>query len=96
MLQSELVELADRIRARQAEMQTVAVKSAHRGCPEKLRDTLSSFSNQDSGGVIVFGLDEKADFAPVGIYNAQDLQRHVTEQCNQMVPPVRAVFTLAE
>lgn len=96
MLQSELVELADRIRARQAEMQTVEVKSAHRGCPEKLRDTLSSFSNQDSGGVIVFGLDEKADFAPVGIYNAQDLQRHVTEQCNQMVPPVRAVFTLAE
>ena len=96
MLQSELVELADRIRARQAEMQTVEVKSAHRGCPEKLRDTLSSFSNQDSGGVIVFGLDEKADFAPVGIYNAQDLQKHVTEQCNQMVPPVRAVFTLAE
>ncbi len=96
MLQSELVELADKIRSRKAEMQTVEVKSAHRGCPEKLRDTLSSFSNQDSGGTIVFGLDENADFAPVGIYHAQDLQKHVTEQCSQMVPPVRAVFTLAE
>ena len=96
MLQSELVELADRICSRKAESQTVEVKAAHRGCPEKLRDTLSSFSNQDSGGVIVFGLDEKSNFDPVGIYNAQDLQKHVTEQCNQMVPPVRAVFTLAE
>lgn len=96
MLQSELVELANKIRARQAEMQTVEVKAAHEGCPEKLRDTLSSFSNQDSGGVIVFGLDENAGFSPVGIYHAQDLQKHVTEQCNQMVPPVRAVFTLAE
>ena len=70
MLQSELVELADRIRSRKAESQTIEVKAAHRGCPEKLRDTLSSFSNQDSGGVIVFGLDEKSNFDPVGIYNA--------------------------
>ena len=96
MLQSELTALADRIRTRQAEMQTVEVKAAHRGCPERLRDTLSSFSNQDSGGVIVFGLDERRNFEPVGIYHAQELQKHVTEQCNQMVPPVRAVFTLAE
>lgn len=96
MLQSELVELADKIRARRAEMQTVEVKSAHRGCPERLRDTLSSFSNQDAGGVIVFGLDENSDFEPVGIYDAQELQKHVTDQCNQMVPPIRAVFTLAE
>ena len=85
MLPNELVELASRIRARRAEMQTVEVKAAHRGCPEKLRDTLSSFSNQDSGGTIVFGLDENAGFEPVGIYDAQDLQKHVTEQCNQMI-----------
>ena len=96
MLNSELINLADRICSQKAETQTLEVKAAHRGCPEKLRDTLSSFSNQDSGGIIVFGIDEKNDFSPVGIYDAQDLQKHVTEQCNQMVPPVRAVFTLAE
>lgn len=96
MLQRELVELVNTIRSQKAETQTVEVKAAHKGCPEKLRDTLSSFSNQDSGGVIVFGLDETAGFAPVGIYDAQDLQKHVTEQCNQMIPPVRAVFTLVE
>ena len=31
-----------------------------------------------------------------GVYDPQDLQKKVTEQCNQMEPPVRAVFTLAE
>ena len=96
MLPTELIELADLIRARQAEAQTVEVKAANKGCPRNLRDTLSSFSNQDSGGTIVFGLDEHADFEPVAIYNAQELQKHVTEQCIQMTPPVRAVFTFAE
>ena len=66
------------------------------GCPKRLYDTLSSFSNQDSGGVLLFGIDEKSGFVPVGVYDAQDLQKKVTEQCNQMEPPVRAVFTLAE
>ena len=65
-------------------------------CPKRLYGTLSSFSNQDSGGVLLFGVDEAAGFQVVGVYDAQDLQKKVTEQCNQMEPPVRAVFTLAE
>lgn len=65
-------------------------------CPKRLYDTLSSFSNQDNGGVLLFGIDETAGFQVVGVYDAQDLQKKVTEQCNQMEPPVRAVFTLAE
>ena len=36
------------------------------------------------------------DFCPVGVYDLQGLQKKVTEQCNQMVPLVRAVFTSAE
>ena len=96
MLSSELIKLASEICKHRFELQTVEVKSAHDGCPEKLRDTLSSFSNQDSGGIIVFGIDEKADFMVKGIYDAQDLQKQVTSQCNEMVPPVRAVFTMAE
>lgn len=46
--------------------------------------------------MLLFGIDETAGFQIVGIYDAQDLQKTVTEQCNQMEPPVRAVFTLAE
>lgn len=50
--------------------------------PAKIYDTLSSFSNQDDGGVIVFGVDESQDFEECGVYDAQDLQKHITEQCN--------------
>lgn len=96
MLPNELIELVSLILRQKAEGQTLEVKAAEKGCPQKLYDTLSSFSNQDVGGTIVFGIDEKQDFALVGAYDLQDLQKNVTEQCNQMEPPVRAVFTTAE
>lgn len=95
MQKNELIALAKLIQKQKAEMQTVEVKAAHGGCP-KLYDTLSAFSNQDAGGIILFGLDEKSGFSAVGVYDLQDLQKHVTEQCEQMVPPVRAVFTMTE
>lgn len=96
MLYEELIDLANVTMKQQAEGQTLEVKAAHVDCPKRLYDTLSSFSNQDSGGIILFGLNEQTGFAPVGVYDLQDLQKKVTEQCNQMEPPVRAVFTTAE
>ena len=96
MLGDELRALAEEICRLKCEQQTVEVKAARGGCPKRLYDTLSAFSNQNAGGVIVFGIDEEAGFEPCGVYDAQDLQRKVTEQCNQMNPPVRAVFTVAE
>ena len=96
MLSEELLVLIKKIEEIKAESQTVEVKSAHNGCPKRLYDTLSSFSNQDGGGIIVFGLDEKQGFEAVGVYDLQDLQKSVTEQCNQMEPAVRGVFTFAE
>lgn len=96
MLVEELKELARSIQEQRAEEQKIEVKAAHIDCPKRLYDTLSSFSNQDTGGILIFGLDEKQDFKAVGVYDLQDLQKKVTEQCNQMEPPVRAVFTFAE
>ena len=96
MMPEQVKELAERVIKQKAETQDIEVKSAHLGCPKRLYDTLSSFSNQDGGGVILFGLDETQDFAPVGVYDLQDLQKKVTEQCQQMEPPVRALFTMAE
>ncbi len=57
------------------ESQNMEVKAAEKGCPTRLFDTLSSFSNQDEGGIIIFGLDEKTGFAVRGVYDAQDLQK---------------------
>lgn len=59
-------------------------------------DTLSGFSNQDDGGIILFGLDENQGYSVVGVYDAQDLQGKVTEQCKQMEPIVRPLFTVCD
>ncbi len=96
MQESSLKALVSKIQHFNCEFQTVEVKAAEKGCPTRLRDTLSSFSNQDSGGVIVFGLKEKDDFALVGVYDAQDLQKRVVEQCEEMQPKVRPLFTVTE
>lgn len=96
MLSEELIDLAEEICKVTCEKQDVEVKAAHCGCPKRLYDTLSSFSNQDGGGVIIFGLNEEKGFEPVGVYDLQDLQKKVSEQCNQIIPPVRAVFTTAQ
>lgn len=84
------------IQSKKTETQTMEIKSAEHGCPTRLFDTLSSFSNQDEGGVIVFGVDEKDDYKIKGVYDAQDLQKKVTEQCKQMEPSVRALFTVCD
>ncbi len=95
MVETELKELLDKIRNRKCEEQVVEVKAAHKGCPEKLYDTFCPrFSNQDSGGTLVFGLDEKQNFAKVGVYDPQDLQKKVMEYGEQMTPVVRPVFTV--
>ena len=96
MQSEELVALVAKVQKLQCEMQNIEVKAAHKGCPTKLYDTLSSFSNQDDGGILLFGLDEATGFSTVGVYDAHDLQKKVTEQCKQMEPAVRALFTVCE
>ena len=58
--------IIDDLLARRCEWQTMEVKSAHGGSP-KVYDTLSSFSNQQDGGVIVFGVDESNGYKLVGV-----------------------------
>ncbi len=57
MQDTELKELVGKIQNFNCEFQTIEVKSANLGCPKRLYDTLSAFSNQDEGGIIVFGLE---------------------------------------
>ena len=84
------------IKTLKTETQTIELKAATKGCPTRLFDTLSSFSNQDEGGILIFGIDETDDYAIKGVYDAQDLQKKVTEQCKQMEPSIRALFTVCE
>lgn len=95
MLEEKLVEIVKRIQSYQCESKNIEIKAASGGCP-RLYDSLSSFSNQDEGGIIILGLKEKDNFATVGVYDVQDLQHKVTAQCKQMEPEVRPLFTVAQ
>lgn len=96
MQKENLIKLVNEIINDKSEAQTIELKSAEDGCPTKLFNTLSSFSNQDSGGIIVFGISEKDNYEIKGVYDVQDLQKKVNEQCKQMEPVVRALFTVCE
>lgn len=94
MTEQELRELVQLVQERKCEWRQLELKAAHQGCPKKLYDTLSAFSNQDGGGTILFGIDEGKEYEVVGVYDMEDLQKKVNEQCKQMEPVVRPTFTL--
>ena len=94
MLEIELVKLIEDIQLKKAESNYIEVKSARNGCP-KIFDTLSSFSNQQNGGTIIFGVDENDDYNVCGVYDAADLQKKIMEQSLQMEPVVRPLCTVA-
>ena len=96
MTSENLLELIEKVVKSRAEYQYVELKAAKKGCPEKLYDSLSSFSNRDDGGIIIFGVDEKNDFDMCGVYDLQDIQQKITEQCDSMTPKVRPLFSYAQ
>lgn len=96
MTGEELKDLLKTIQRTKCETQTLELKSANADCPKKLFDTLSSFSNQDDGGIIVFGINEELGYKECGVYDPHDLQKKVNEQCLQMEPVVRPLLTVVE
>ena len=96
MREEELTSLVRKVQQRQTEFQTIELKAAEKGFPKRIYDTLSSFSNQDEGGTILFGVSEKDGYDAVGVYSVEDAQKKAMEACSQMEPGVRAVFTNTE
>ena len=96
MTKEELLEKLNEIQITRCETQMLEIKAAKQGCPKRLYDTLSSFSNQDEGGILIFGIDEEDNYNECGVYDPQDLQKKVKEQCLQMQPAVRPLFSVVE
>lgn len=96
ILDSELIDLVNDVIDKGCKMQNIELKAAQKGYPKKLYDTLSGFSNQQNGGILIFGIDQDNDFNICGVYDPQDLQVKVTEQANQMSPIVRPLFSVAK
>lgn len=92
----EFNDILNKIQNIRCETQTLELKNASGGCPKRLYDTLSSFSNQNDGGIIIFGVDEEQDYMETGVYDAQDLQKKLNSQCLQMEPVVRPLITVLE
>ncbi len=59
MQEQELRELVNNIKKIKSESNDLELKASLKGYLERLYDTLLSFSNQDSGGMIIFGINEK-------------------------------------
>lgn len=96
MQQEELKELVKNIQKQKTERQNVELKACEKGFPTRIYDTLSAFSNQDEGGVIIFGVAENPDYRVVGVYDVEQVQKRIMENCENLEPPVRALITIAE
>ena len=92
MLEKKLKKIVEEVCSQKSESNHIEIKKSAGGCP-RLFDTLSSFSNQKDGGIILFGIDEENDFKICGVYNVADLIKKISEQCLQMEPPVKALCT---
>lgn len=89
-----ILQLIEQLKNQKCEHQHLELKKAESGAP-KVYDTLSSFANQEGGGVILFGIDEKKDFNICGVYDSQALQVQITNQGRQMTPEVHPYYSVA-
>ncbi|WP_108492028.1 ATP-binding protein [Promicromonospora sp. AC04] len=88
-----VADVVDLLRAEGSDVSDIEAKAARRGYPQDLAPTLSAFGNMPGGGVVVLGLDERAGFEAVGVYDAADAQSRLAAQARQAVaPPLRVSF----
>lgn len=96
MTSGELLDLLETIQKSKQNTQTLEVVSARHHIPSSLYESLSSFSNQDEGGIIVFGIDKDQRFKETGVYDPQYIIKEVIDQCLQMNPVPFPIFTIAQ
>lgn len=78
------------LRRRRTDLPAVEVKSGAGGVPRSARATLSAFSN-DSGGVLLLGLSEEDGFRPADGFDAGRIRDGLASMCSDdLEPPVRA------
>ena len=76
MKEEEIKNLIENIKIVKAEDSNIELKSAKGDLPN-IYDTLSSFSNQNTGGMILFGINEGKDCLIEGVYDAKKLIENI-------------------
>jgi ATP-dependent DNA helicase RecG len=92
----EALQIVEAIRRGQFEDGPTEVKSAHRGLPKRIYEVLSALANRPSGGILVLGLDEEHQFAPVGTPNPQRMQSELADVACAMEPALRIEATTVD
>ncbi|MEU4238920.1 ATP-binding protein [Actinoplanes sp. NPDC026619] len=96
MDKQQLARLVGLLRRSGSDLCDVEVKAAGGGLPKSLRDTLSAFSN-DRGGTVILGLDERDEFRPAAGFDAAKISSALASACNDdLQPPVRIEIEIVE
>lgn len=91
----DTVRLVAELRARRAETTCIEVKKAERKVPNSLLDTLSAFSN-DAGGVVLLGIDESDDFRTVDGFDAAAVRDGAVSALAKLTPHGTAPVEIEE
>jgi ATP-dependent DNA helicase RecG len=84
------------LRSRASDVSDIEAKAAAGGLPKSVRDTISAFSN-DRGGTILLGLDESANFATVAGFDPVRIRDALAGACaDDLEPPVRAEIDILD
>lgn len=94
MLLAEFEQILDALRRNQPTTTPIDVRPAPHGVPNALHTTLSSFSNLNEGGAVIFGVDPHNGYAEVGVKDAERLETQMLVQCLEMTPTVRPFFSV--
>lgn len=73
----------------------IEVKTAAGGLSDSLVTTLCALANLPGGGLVILGLDERQDFAPVNLANPQSLRQGLIGKARSCTPPVQLSFIAA-
>jgi ATP-dependent DNA helicase RecG len=89
MDEAEFEDHLKRLRRIGADHSTCEVKKSQGGLPTSIWETISAFANAQ-GGTIILGVDEKHDFAVVGVRDAGAIESTLGSTCSDLEPMVRA------
>ena len=81
-----LLRILEEFRQIKRDATDIEVKRASR-LPENLPETMCAFANMPGGGTVILGIDERNDFAVVGVKNAHELSARVVDQTRSSVTP---------